>query len=129
MPSKSISTLANRGRHKYARFDHFIKKNMIFREISTQGMKYNRYPTLIQATLLDIISCSCKAGLKPCLRAKCSCASAGLACTSYCFCKGSDRLCCNPLTLSQQEEPDDTNEGSGEDEDEVDEEDMIYSEV
>ena len=26
MPSKSISTLANRGRHKYARFDHFIKK-------------------------------------------------------------------------------------------------------
>ena len=38
--------------------------------------------------LLDVVSCGCKAGLKPCTSAKCSCAAAGLACTSYCSCKG-----------------------------------------
>ena len=66
--------------------------------------------------LLDMISCNCKAGLKPCLTAKCSCLAAGLACTNYCFCKGSDITCCNSLTLSQQEEQDETNADS-EDED------------
>ncbi|KAJ8332143.1 hypothetical protein SKAU_G00428710 [Synaphobranchus kaupii] len=84
--------------------------------------------------LLDIISCSCKAGLKPCTTAKSSCAAAGLACTSYCFCKGYDSTCCNPLTHSQQEEQDDKNVESGEededradDEDEVDDKDMVYN--
>ncbi|KAJ8349304.1 hypothetical protein SKAU_G00244340 [Synaphobranchus kaupii] len=84
--------------------------------------------------LLDIISCSCKAGLKPCTTANSSCASAGLACTSYCFCKSYDSTCCNPLTHSQQEEQDDKNVESGEededradDEDEVDDKDMVYN--
>ena len=59
--------------------------------------------------LLDIISCSCKAGLKPCTTAKCSCIAARLACTSYCFCKGTDSKCCNLHTRSQQEEQDKKN--------------------
>ena len=80
--------------------------------------------------LLDIISCSCKAGLKPCTTRKYSCSAAGLACTSYCFCKGNDSTCCNPLTHSQQEEQDDKNvESEEEDEDraddDVDDEDML----
>ena len=53
--------------------------------------------------LLDMISCNCKAGLKPCLTAKCSCVAAGLACTNYCFCKAYISRCCHSLTTSQQE--------------------------
>lgn len=81
--------------------------------------------------VLEVISCSCKAGLKPCLTAKCSCVAAGLACTSYCFCKGYDSTCCNSLTHSQQEEQYDKNVESGEededDEDEFYDEDMLYN--
>lgn len=51
--------------------------------------------------VLAMISCSCKAGLKPFLTAKCSCIAAGLACTSYCFWKGSDSACCNTFTHLQ----------------------------
>ncbi len=73
--------------------------------------------------LLEIISCSCKAGLKPCTSAKCSCAAADLVCTSYCFCKGHDRICCNLLMQSQQDKQE-----SGEEDDEVDDEDeIVYS--
>ena len=79
--------------------------------------------------LLDMISCNCKAGLKPCLTARCSCVAAGLACTNYCFCKGYDSVCCNPLTHSQQEEQNDANVDSEEDEDneeEFEDENMLY---
>lgn len=40
--------------------------------------------------LLAIISCGCKAVLKP--TTKCSCAAEGLACTSYCYRKGHERI-------------------------------------
>ena len=69
--------------------------------------------------LLDVVSCGCRAGLKPCTSAKCSCAAAGLACTSYCSCKGNDGICCNILT--QQQEHKESDEGSGEDDDRTDE--------
>ena len=52
------------------------------------------------------------------------------ACTSYCFCKGDDSKCCNPLTHSQQEEQEDKNVVSEEEDedkadDDVDDEDMV----
>lgn len=71
--------------------------------------------------LLDIVSCCCKAGLKPCTTGKCSCAAASLACTSYCFCKGSDGTCCNMFTQSQQGEHSNKNLGSADEEDQTDE--------
>ena len=74
---------------------------------------------VVPLALLDVVSCGCRAGLKPCTSAKCSCAAAGLACTSYCSCKGNDGICCNILT--QQQEHKESDEGSGEDDDRTDE--------
>ncbi|KAL7387073.1 hypothetical protein ABVT39_017958 [Epinephelus coioides] len=68
--------------------------------------------------LLDVVSCGCKAGLKPCTSAKCSCAAAGLGCTSCCSCKGNDGICCNILT--QHQEHKERDDGS-EDDDRTDE--------
>ena len=40
--------------------------------------------------LLDVLSCSCSAEQKACSEKRCSCHSAGLSCTEYCYCEGGD---------------------------------------
>ena len=38
--------------------------------------------------LLDVVSCSCSAERKACSEKRCSCHSAVLSCTEYCYCEG-----------------------------------------
>ena len=37
---------------------------------------------------LDVVSCSCSAEWQACCEERCSCHSAGLSCTEYCYCEG-----------------------------------------
>ena len=46
--------------------------------------------------LLELVACGCKS-TTPCSRSNCSCRVAGLSCTTYCKCKGSDH-CANDYT-------------------------------
>ena len=41
---------------------------------------------------LDVVSCSCSAERKACSEKRCSCHSAGLSCTEYCYCEGEIRV-------------------------------------
>ncbi len=47
--------------------------------------------------LMDVINCQCKAVGKACSSHACSCHSAGLSCTPYCFCVG-EAACLSPFT-------------------------------
>ena len=42
--------------------------------------------------LLDVVSCSCSAERKAGSENRCSCHSAGLSCTEYCYCEGEMRV-------------------------------------
>ena len=42
--------------------------------------------------LLDVVSCSCSAEREPGSENRCSCHSAGLSCTEYCYCEGEMRV-------------------------------------
>ena len=42
--------------------------------------------------LLDVVICSCSAERKACSEKPCSCHSAGLSCTEYCYCEGEMRV-------------------------------------
>jgi len=48
--------------------------------------------------LMDVINCQCKAVGKACSSHTCSCHSAGLSCTPYCYCVG-EAMCFNPQSI------------------------------
>ena len=53
--------------------------------------------------LLDVVICSCSAERKACSKKRCSCHSAGLSCTEYCYCEGGD-ACCSPFNKHTEED-------------------------
>ena len=53
--------------------------------------------------LLDVVSCSCSAERKACSEKRCSCHSAGLSGTEYCYCEGGD-ACCSPFNKHTDED-------------------------
>ncbi len=71
--------------------------------------------------LMDVINCQCKAVGKACITMACSCHSAGLSCTPYCFCAG-ETMCINPFT-KHENATDNDDVDSAEEVDDVDVED------
>ena len=53
--------------------------------------------------LMDVSNCQCKAVGKACSSHACSCHSAGLSCTPYCYCVG-EAICFNPFTKHDENE-------------------------
>ena len=62
--------------------------------------------------LMDVINCQCKAVGKACRSHACSCHSAGLSCTPYCYCVG-EAMCFNPFTKHNENEAIHDNEEEG----------------
>ena len=62
--------------------------------------------------LMDVINCQCKAVGKACRSHACSCHSAGLSCTPYCYCVG-ETMCFNPFTKHDENEAIHDNEEEG----------------
>ena len=62
--------------------------------------------------LMDVINCQCKAVGKACISRACSCHSAGLSCTPYCYCVG-EAMCFNPFTKHDENEVRHDNEDEG----------------
>ena len=70
-----------------------------------------RGPAALPA-LMDVINCQCKAVGKACSSHSCSCHSAGLSCTPYCYCVG-EAMCFNPFTKHDENEAIHDNEDEG----------------
>ena len=62
--------------------------------------------------LMDVINCQCKAVGKACGSHACSCHSAGLCCTPYCYCVD-EAMCFNPFTKHDENEARHDNEDEG----------------
>ena len=69
--------------------------------------------------LQDVVSCSCSAERKACSEKRCSCHSAGLSCTEYCYCEGGYACCC---PFNKHTDEDQLAEDMQEDEREADDE-------
>ena len=52
--------------------------------------------------LLDVVSCSCSAERKACSEKRCSCHSAGLSCTEYCYCEGEMRVAVPSISIQRR---------------------------
>ena len=63
--------------------------------------------------LLELVACGCKS-VPPCSRAKCSCRSAGVSCTSYCKCEAKEH--CANVHTKKTEHAVETDEEEGLDE-------------
>lgn len=63
------------------------------------------------AQLFNIMSCSCSAEGKTCRQNICSYKSAGLSCADYCVCEAGE-VCCNPLTIHDEDVFEDEEEDS-----------------